>query len=355
MRNQMLLLLCVGGLLLASVTWAATYTDPSQRTAQQTGCAQTQTSAVARSAAERSTAERASSAIDQTLEVVVESPNCSGSLEPPAPEAKSGVLGTHGEKIPGRLVALTLQVSPNQQTTCEIVLRYYSHLKHPVHTRTRYCRSNIHRGRWEAKGPAQHLPRWAILTGSTQLIRMEVNLHAVGSAAQAIAHATVYLSSNAPNESSPVKLTTDSKGRATLLIPYGPNRILTASYPGESGYNAAIAQAEVQFAANTTYFASRRLIASGQLVTFSGALQGRPLPKGHTPATIRVQYQRGRRWVTWGTTHPKGANWKMTLAIVGAPQALTTRALVIPSAKYHYIQGTSRIVHLYITHRPAVK
>jgi hypothetical protein len=39
-----------------------------------------------------------------------------------------------------------------------------------------------------------------------------------------------------------LKLVTDKHGQASVLVPYGPARILTASYPGEGEYNAALTQ-----------------------------------------------------------------------------------------------------------------
>jgi hypothetical protein len=255
-----------------------------------------------------------------------------------------------GEKTAGPFVEITLRVSPNQQTTCEIVVRDYKHRKKPLHTRTRYCHSNVHRGRWEQRGPAQHLPRWAILTGSARVVRMEVDLDALTPAAKPIRHATIYLSSNLPHERTPAKVITNAQGRAELLVPYGPFRVLTAAYRGGGGYEAASTKAEVQFEANSSYLASTRYIAAKQPVTFHGALRGGPLPKGPAAAAkIIVQYKLHNRWVTWGTTHTHLAKWQITLALDLSPRSLTTRAVVVPSAKYRYLKGTSRIVHLYIT------
>jgi hypothetical protein len=245
-------------------------------------------------------------------------------------------------------VVLTLRVGLGQETTCEIVLRNYSHRKHPVQTRTRYCRSNAHRGRWERRGPAQHLPRWAILTGSARPVSLRVTLRVLSPVTEPIAHATIYLSDGARK---PLKLTTNTHGNASVTVPYGPTRVLAASYPGEGDYGAAVSQVEAQFRASTSDFASPRQIAPGQPVRLSGALLGAPLPKGPAPAAkILVQYRSGGRWVTWGATHTNGARWHITLRLGGSPRAVTTRALVLPAHDYRYVKGTSRIVHLYVVH-----
>jgi hypothetical protein len=359
-RRRLFLLLCGAALALASVTWAASTTSRSPSTAhlssltaQQASCTTARAAAAERAAVDPTGKGSDSAEVEQTLAVVVEPPEC-----PPAQpsEAKQEVLASHQENTGSRVtaaarVALTLRISPNQQTTCEIVLRDYSHLEHPIHTRTRYCRSNVRRGRWEQRGPAQHLPRWAILTASARRVRVEISLSALLGAAQPIGHATVYLSSSAPHQSTPVKLLTNAQGRASAFIPYGPTRVLTATYPGEGGYEATGTQVEAQFQAATSDFASTRYISSGAPVTFSGALLAGPLPKGQASAArIRVQYRLRNRWVTWGATNTRGAKWRMTLALALSPRALTTRAIVLPTAKYPYIEGTSRIVHLYITH-----
>jgi hypothetical protein len=354
-RRRLVPLLCCVVLALASVAWAArSATTPSPResrsTALDVACTPAKATAAVRPAAERPSAGNASARTEQTLAVVVEPPECSVSQIPP-PGAAAGVPGNLGERIAGPLVGLTLRISPNQQTTCEIVLRDYSHRKHPLHTRTRYCRSNVRRGRWEQRGPAQHLPRWAILTGSATQVRVEIGLSVLGPVAQPLAHATVYLASSAPDAGARAKLVTNTKGSASLLIPYGPTRILTATYPGEGDYGATGTQVQAQFQASTSDFASTRYIARGAPVTFTGALLGAPLPKGGASAAkILVQYQLKNRWVTWGTTRTHGASWRMKLALNLSPRSLTTRAVVVPSGKYPYIEGTSRIVHLYITH-----
>ena len=243
-------------------------------------------------------------------------------------------------------MVLTLRVGLGQETTCEIVLRDYSHRKHRTQTRTRYCRSKVHRGRWERRGPAQHLPRWAILTGSARPVSLRVTLTVLSPVTEPIANATIYLSDGAPK---PLKVTTNAHGAATVTVPYGPTRVLEASYPGEGDYGAAVSQVEAQFQARTSDFASPRQIAPGQPVTFSGALQGAPLPKGPAPAArILVQYRSGSHWVTWGTTHTNGAKWHITLRLGGSPRAVTTRAVVLPALDYRYVKGTSRIVHLYV-------
>lgn len=280
--------------------------------------------------------------------VVVESASCSNSVQqPPTAKGTAGVLGSHAERI-GRLVVLTLRVGLGQETTCEIVLRDYSHRKHPIQTRTRYCRSKVRRGRWELRGPAQHLPRWAILTGSTRPVSLQVSLSVLSPVTEPIAHATIYLSDGARK---PLKVITNAHGSATVTVPYGPTRVLAASYPGEGDYSAAVSRVEAQFQASTSDFASPRQIAPGQPVTFSGALLGAPLPKGPAPAAkILVQYRSGRRWVTWGTTHTNGAKWHITLRLGGSPRAVATRAVVLPALNYRYVKGASRIVHLYVIH-----
>jgi hypothetical protein len=360
-RRRLFLLLCGVALTLASVTWAATSASRSSSgarlsssTAEPSTCTSARAAAAERAASERAGQGRDSSEVEQALAVVVEPPEC-----PPTqtPEAKQEVRASHQENTGSRVtaaarVALTLRISPNQQTTCEIVLRDYSHRKHPTHTRTRYCHSNVRRGRWEQRGPAQHLPRWAILTGSARHVRVEISLSVLEGSGQPIRHATVYLSSSAPHEHTPVKLVTNTQGRASTEIPYGPTRVLTATYPGEGGYEATGTQVEAQFQASTSDFASTRYIAPGAPVTFSGALLAGPLPGGRgAAAKILLQYQLHNRWVTWGRTQTRGGAWRMTLALKLSPRALTTRAVVLPSAEYPYIEGTSRIVHLYITHR----
>jgi hypothetical protein len=341
---RLALLSCGALLALGSATWAATSTSPSSTATQNVACVPVEVSAAEPPSI---SGHSGSARTEQALEVVVEPPNCTPSTQPPA---AVGVLGAHGEKLAGRLVALTLQLGPAQQTTCEIVLRYYSHRKHPVRTRTRYCRSEVHRGRWELAGPAQHLPRWAILTGSARVVRLLIKLTTISPATQPIAHATIYLSDGTTSGATGLKLTTNAQGQASTLISYGPIRVLRATYPGEGGYSAAVSQVRAQFQASTTYFASRRLVASGEPVTFTGSLQSRPLPQGRPAAEILVQYRNHGRWVTWGTAHPNGARWHITLALKRAPSVLTTRAVVIPQKGYPYIEGTSRIVHLYIIH-----
>jgi hypothetical protein len=293
----------------------------------------------------------------QTLSVLVEPVNCPApvestkNVEVTRPSEAVTTTEATGERR-GRLVVLTLRGEIGQETTCEIVLRYYSHRKHPVRSRTRYCRSNTHRGRWESTGPAQHLPRWAILTGQARVVRVQVMLRVLSPTTQPIAHATVYLSDGPVEQYPTLKLTTNEHGVASVLIPYGPKRMLKATYRGEGDYDAVFSQVEAQFQASTSYFASRRIIRPGEPLTFRGVLQGGPLLKGASSAAkILVQYRGTHGWVTWGATHTQGARWHIKLALLGgAPHAVTTRAVVLPASGYPYIKGSSRVVHLYLVH-----
>lgn len=347
-------------LALASMAVAATSTRMSTDGGQPTACGPESSSAAEHPSAPGQGAGTAEQTA-QTLAVLVEPVNCPASGESPknaepasvdSPknvEVTTNEAASHGERR-GRLAVLTLRLQAGQETTCEIVLRYYSHRKHPVYTRTRYCRSKTHRGRWEFAGPVQHLPRWPILTGRARTMRIQVMLHALSPAIQPIAHATVYLSDGPVGQHTTLKLTTDKQGVASALIPYGPKRALKATYPSEPDYGEAFSQVEVQFQARTSYFASTRIIRPGKPLTFRGALQGGPLPKDATSAKILVQYRRAHRWVTWGRTQTHGARWHITLALGGNPGAVTTRAVVLPSSGYPYTKGSSRIVHLYLVH-----
>jgi hypothetical protein len=348
-------------LALASVSVAATSTSTSTDGAQPTGCGPEGSAAAKHPSAPGQDASTAGQTA-QTLAVLVEPVNCPAPVESPKnaeptsvesprnAEVTTNEAASHGERR-GRLVALTLRLDAGQETTCEIVMRYYSHRSHPVYTRTRYCRSKTHRGHWQFAGPVQHLPRWPILTGDARVMRVQVMLRVLSPTTQPIAHATVYLSDGPVGQHPMLKLTTNKQGVASALVPYGPKRALKATYPSESDYGEAFSQVEIQFQARTSYFASTRIIRSGEHVTFRGALQGWPLPKGATSAAkILVQYRRAHRWVTWGRTQTQGARWHITLALRGNPHAVTTRAVVLPSSGYPYIEGSSRIVHLYLVH-----
>lgn len=344
-RGPLIVLSVCAALALASVAMAATSTDGGQSTA----CGPESSPEEHPSGPGQDVGSAQQTA--QTLAVLVEPVNCPASVEAPkGTEATTNEAASHGERR-GRLVALTLRLELGQQTTCEIVLRYYGHGKHPMRTQTRYCASKTHRGRWESAGPAQHLPRWAILTGRAQVVRVQVMLRVLSPTTQPIAHATVYLSDGLVGQYGTLKLTTNKQGAASVLIPYGPRRILKATYPGEQDYGAAFSQVEAQFQARTSYFASTRIIHPGEPLTFRGDLQGAPLPKGATSAAkVLVQYRRANRWITWGTTQTQGARWHITLALGGNPRAVTTRAVVLPFSGYPYIKGSSRVVHLYLVH-----
>jgi hypothetical protein len=270
------------------------------------------------------------------------------------PCAASGVQAYESS---GLAVAIVLRLSSTQQTSCTIVLRYLGRRNnHDYYTRSRYCESHVHRGVWKKRGRATGLPHWAILTGAKRLAYVDVKATLIPTGAP-LAHARLLiLARSLRAKTTSLSITTNAHGQAKLALPYGPDRLLTAIYSGNTTYPGASTDVEADFPARATFFASTRFVAPGGNLSFNGTLLGAPYPASSSSGAARVMVQNlhSRKWVAVAAAVTHGAQWKTTLHIPQAmsPQALSLRALIAPSSSYPYHPGSSRILHIFVTRNP---
>jgi hypothetical protein len=248
-------------------------------------------------------------------------------------------------------VALVLSVTRRDVTTCETVVR---RLGAGRITRTRYCRSNKHRGVWRVRGRATGLPRWAILTDSEQEAALTVRVTSPTTGLPVTGAHIAVTSGLAPATVS--NLVTSAAGTALLPLPFGPRRVLTATLTGQPGLLSASASAEVEFPARSTFRLPVRFVAPGGLAPILGSLAGPPWAVGHGSSQVVLEMQRRRMWRTVAHAWTRGLDWAVRLRF-GAnavPAALAFRLLILPAPSYPYVAGVIRVFHIYLTRTPSL-
>jgi hypothetical protein len=142
-------------------------------------------------------------------------------------------------------------------------------------------------------------------------------------------------------------LHTSRTGRFRYRAPRGPARTIRFRYPGGAKIRGDNAPVELQVPASSTMRASRRLVVTGEYVTFSGTLKGGWIPPAGTLVELQV-YNRG----TWRTfAQPRASRngrwrYQYRFETVRGSATFRFRARIRRQAEYPFVTGHSRPIRI---------
>ncbi|MFL5780192.1 MAG: hypothetical protein ACJ760_02660 [Thermoleophilaceae bacterium] len=145
---------------------------------------------------------------------------------------------------------------------------------------------------------------------------------------------------------------TDSGGGFAYRVPAGTSRTVRFRYTGSAIDRPSQAEVTVRVPASITIHASRRSVGNGQVVTFSGVLRGRPIPRGGKVVDLQAHY-RGR-WRTFATPRAgSDGRWRYRYRFGATRGRLVYpfRVLVRPESSYPYAVGRSPTTRVTVTGR----
>lgn len=140
---------------------------------------------------------------------------------------------------------------------------------------------------------------------------------------------------------------TDARGAFTFAIPAGPSRTLRYRYDGTNTVKAAAAELVTKVPAAARLKVSRRAVANGQAVRFTGRLLGKPIPSAGK--LVALQAKVGRRWRTFATPRANARGLfrhRYRFTATTGVRRYAFRAVIAREAAYPYEAGMSRIVRV---------
>jgi hypothetical protein len=147
-------------------------------------------------------------------------------------------------------------------------------------------------------------------------------------------------------------VTTDAAGAFSYSAPKGVSRKVTFRFRGLGDYRRSEGTVDLLVPASATLKSSKRQVANGQSVRFSGKLLGKPIPTRGKVVDLQVFY-RGR-WRTFGTPRAnKKGQFKFGYRFE-ATRSTTTykfRARLRAESAYPYELGYSKIVSVKVRGR----
>jgi hypothetical protein len=142
-------------------------------------------------------------------------------------------------------------------------------------------------------------------------------------------------------------LTTDDGGQFGYTLRRGPSRRVYFVARVDGG--AASDSLAVRVRADAQLSASRRNLRNGQLLTLSGRLSGRPVPR--RGVLVEMQVRKAKGWQTFGTTRAtRSGRYRYRYRFTSTTGALRYRfrARVPSQATYPYTSGSSRPVSVVV-------
>ena len=141
-------------------------------------------------------------------------------------------------------------------------------------------------------------------------------------------------------------VTTDARGRFSMVVPAGPSRDVSVRFAGASGLLHRLRSVSLRVPASATIHASRVSLGGQGAIRFSGRLRalGAALPPGGKIVDLQAA-QRGR-WSTVATTRTRGASgaWRAVARFRGTPGRYPVRLRIRREALFPYELGYSASV-----------
>lgn len=145
---------------------------------------------------------------------------------------------------------------------------------------------------------------------------------------------------------------TDQSGAFSYTAPAGSSRKVTFRFRGLGDFRRSEATVDVLVPASATLKSSKRAVANGQSVAFSGKLLGKPLPTRGKVVDLQVFY-RGK-WRTFGTPRANKKGLFRFRYRFEATRTTTTykfRARLRAESAYPYELGYSKVVSVRVRGR----
>ena len=163
----------------------------------------------------------------------------------------------------------------------------------------------------------------------------------------------VYSHPREGNEGQVGTLTTDAHGHFAYVLEASASQTLRFVYPGTATRLPAEDKVALLVAGRSTFVVSRSRISNGQTVTFSGRVQGRPLPP--TGKLLELQVRLPGEWETFRTirSEPDG-RWHIRYQFrrTCGVQPYELRIRLPGEAGYGLSSGASRVLTVRVKGRP---
>jgi hypothetical protein len=143
------------------------------------------------------------------------------------------------------------------------------------------------------------------------------------------------------------EVATSRTGRFRYRAARGPARTIRFRYPGTATVRGADAPVELRVAASSSIRASRRLVITGEYVTFRGRLKGGWVPDGGPLVELQV-YTR-RAWRTFAQPRARASGrwlYRYRFETIRGRATFKFRARIRRQADYPFTTGTSKRIRV---------